>query len=365
MFSSIEVLKRYSALFSVILAICWTPLSQGQDFNINLFTHFEYDSSDAADAADRTLEWGETALFITGNLTGKLSFLGEFTYTAPKYSSEQFSAHRYRLRYEFDRDNAVSFGKMHTPVNYWNDNFHHGRIFFPTINRPMSFSRFIPIHEVGVRFTGLSPIGTGVGYDVVLGTGQSEGDDAFGHGVQSYTVNFNWAPWSNSRAVVSYYYDTILEYEDNPFHSGHSHGGDNHMGMGGDGMHMDPLDSGSDIDIPYELLSFSLHHEDEDWRTLTEISANRTDGGDWNHAVYQYAGYHITDVFTVYALYDYVDVDASEIHFRSGTERRVGLGLEWFVTDATSLKFEVRAEQNQQGANADEDVIEAQLSFAF
>jgi hypothetical protein len=41
------------------------------------------------------------------------------------------------------------------------------------------------------------------------------------------------------------------------------------------------------------------------------------------------------------------------------------LGLEWFVTDETSLKFEVRAEQTQQGAYADEDVVEAQLSFAF
>ena len=38
-----------------------------QDINANWFTHFEYDSSDAAEAADREIEWGESALFLKGN----------------------------------------------------------------------------------------------------------------------------------------------------------------------------------------------------------------------------------------------------------------------------------------------------------
>ena len=36
---------------------------KAQDLNVNLFTHLEFDNSDAADAADRTVEWGESALF--------------------------------------------------------------------------------------------------------------------------------------------------------------------------------------------------------------------------------------------------------------------------------------------------------------
>jgi len=366
-----KLLNRYKPSLVFCVVGCLSPHLQAQDINANLFTHFEYDSSDAADAGDRTFEWGESALFLTGNVTGKLSFLGEFTYTAPKYTDKSFSAHRYRLRYELNRDNANSFGKMHTPVNYWNDNFHHGRIFFPTINRPRSFARFIPIHEVGVRFSGMSPMVKGVGYDIVFGTGQSEGDDVFGSGVQSYTVNFNWAPSPDSRAIVSYYRDTILDHASNPFHSGHNHGGGDpmgmdHMDMGHDGMDMGQGDSDTDIDIPYELLSFSLHHEDEYWRTLTEISANRTDGADWNWAVYQYAGYHISDEFSLYALYDYITVDGSEVHFRPGSERRAGLGLEWFLTDNTSLKVEARSEDTDQGnLRIDDSVLEAQLSLAF
>jgi hypothetical protein len=129
---------------------------------------------------------------------------------------------------------------------------------------------------------------------------------------------------------------------------------------------MEQGDSGTDIDISYELLAFSLHHEDEFWRTLTEVSANRTGGNDWNWAVYQYAGYHITDQFSLYALYDYITVDDQEMHFRPGSERRAGLGLEWFITDKASLKVEARSEDTDQGDfRIDDSVLEAQLSFAF
>ena len=219
------------------LSVLYTGAASAQDINANWFTHFEFDSSDAAEAADREFEWGESALFLTGN-SGRWSFLSEATFQASKYRDKQFTLERIRVRYEFNRDNAISFGKMHTPVNYWNDNFHHGRFFFPTINRPSSFGRFIPIHEVGIRLSGQSPMVEGVGYDIVLGTGQSEGDDAFEQGIQSYTASFNWAPTPQSKSVVSYYRDNILDHADNPFHGGHHHGGDNGHGMNDHGMDM-------------------------------------------------------------------------------------------------------------------------------
>jgi hypothetical protein len=334
--------------------------ANAQDLNANWFTHFEFDSSDAAEASDREFEWGESALFLTGN-NGRWSFLSEATFQAAKYREKQFTLERIRIRYEFNRDHAISFGKMHTPVNFWNDNFHHGRFFFPTINRPSSFGRFIPIHEVGIRFSGQSPMVEGVGYDLVLGTGQSEGDDPFGHGVQSYTASFNWRPSANSKSVISYYRDTILDHKDNPFHGGHHHGGDH-----GDGEDMGMAYSGSDEDIPYELLSWSLHHDGDRWRTLTELSAKRTDEGDWNWAAFQYLGYHLNESLSLYGLFDYVNVSRSEIHFSSGIEKRYGVGLEWFAATNASLKVELRRE-HKLGVIAHEDstVLEAQLAFGF
>ena len=99
------------------LSVLYTGAASAQDINANWFTHFEFDSSDAAEAADREFEWGESALFLTGN-SGRWSFLYEATFQASKYRDKQFTLERIRVRYEFNRDNAISFGKMHTPVNY-------------------------------------------------------------------------------------------------------------------------------------------------------------------------------------------------------------------------------------------------------
>ena len=66
--------------------------ASAQDINANWFTHFEFDSSDAAEAADREIEWGESALFLTGNLGSKWSFLSELTFQPSKYRQKEFAA---------------------------------------------------------------------------------------------------------------------------------------------------------------------------------------------------------------------------------------------------------------------------------
>ena len=352
--------KSIAVVCFSVLSVFTPGLAAAQDLNANWFTHFEYDSSDAAEAADREFEWGESALFLTGN-SGRWSFLSEATFQASKYRAKQFTLERIRVRYEFDRDNAISFGKMHTPVNYWNDNFHHGRFFFPTINRPKSFGRFIPIHEVGVRLSGQSPMVDGVGYDLVVGTGQSEGNDAFGHGVQSYTASFNWAPTPESKSVMSYYRDHILHHEADAHHGSKMGLAKNDQGI----MGKKPLTVGHE-DIPYEVLSLSLHHEGDIWRSLTEVSAYRTDKGEWSSAAFQYLGYRMNESFSVYGLLDYVNVAREEIHLTPGIDESIGLGIEWFAANNIVLKVELRREHDRAvEGHVDTSVLEAQLSFGF
>jgi hypothetical protein len=109
-----------------------------------------------------------------------------------------------------------------------------------------------------------------------------------------------------------------------------------------------------------------LHHEGDLWRTLTEVSANRTDQGDWNWAAFQYLGYHVNESFSVYGLFDYVNVSRKEIHFSSGIEQRYGLGIEWFAVNNTSLKVELRREHDHAVEGyVDTTVLEAQLAFGF
>ena len=113
----------------------------------------ELTNSDAARASDREAAWGESALFLTGNLSDKLSFLAESTFQAQEYREDQLTLERIRLRYELNRDHAISIGKMHTPVNYWNDSYHHGRFFYPTINRPLVFDQEIVNQKINSSYS--------------------------------------------------------------------------------------------------------------------------------------------------------------------------------------------------------------------
>lgn len=342
----------------VFLATLLTPLVTWAEpsINANVFTHFEaYDAADKSNVDD--LRWGESALFVTGRLTDRLSFLAEISFEMPKYRERPAAVERLRLRYDLNRDNWLILGKMHTPVNYWNDNFHHGRLFFPTINRPLAFKRFIPIHEAGLRFGGSHLFGTNIGYDFVLGTGQSTGNDLFAEGVKSYTSTLSWTPSADFKMMVSYYRDTILNHADSEDHGGHA----------GHGVTMImPEGMPTAMDIDYELFSYSFHWRTDDFTLLTEISANRTESGPLNEAAYQYLGYHYNEDLTIYGVYDLVNVDREEIHFAAGRESFFGMGAEYTFGVNASLKLEIRRRDDHTGGrDFYSNEIQAQLAFGF
>lgn len=96
---------------------------------------------------------GGQDLFITSVITERLSFLGEtvFKYSPESETEFNISVERIILKYNHAGNHSVLIGKHHTPINYWNDTYHHGRVFFPTIDRPLLFAQgIIPLHTTGV-----------------------------------------------------------------------------------------------------------------------------------------------------------------------------------------------------------------------
>ncbi|MDB5241687.1 MAG: hypothetical protein JWP57_2312, partial [Spirosoma sp.] len=89
--------------------------------------------------------FGEQDLFITSEINERLSFLGEtvFKYSPNSPTLFDISIERVILKYNYAGNHSILIGKHHTPVNYWNDTYHHGRVFFPTIERPLVFSQGI------------------------------------------------------------------------------------------------------------------------------------------------------------------------------------------------------------------------------
>ena len=70
----------------------------------------------------------------------------------------------------------VSFGRYHTPINYWNTAFHHGQWLQTTISRPEMTQfggSFIPVHFIGALAEGAIPAGgLTLNYNIGVGNGR-------------------------------------------------------------------------------------------------------------------------------------------------------------------------------------------------
>src|SRR5438270_359961 len=81
------------------------------------------------------------------------------------------------IRFEKNDHLKISFGRYHTPINYWNTAFHHGAWLQTTINRPemVQFGgSLLPVHFVGALAEGSFPL-RGLNLHYASGVGNGRG----------------------------------------------------------------------------------------------------------------------------------------------------------------------------------------------
>jgi hypothetical protein len=137
---------------------------------------------------------GQLALHMASQLSPRVTFFGEISFT-PRADAGTgspvatgFNVEVERMIVRFDRNDKlkVSFGRYHTPINYWNTAFHHGQWLQTTITRPEMIQfggRFLPVHFVGALVEGAAPAGGwNLNYKAGIGNGRapviSRGGDA-------------------------------------------------------------------------------------------------------------------------------------------------------------------------------------------
>jgi hypothetical protein len=85
---------------------------------------------------------------------------------------------RLLIRYDLNDYFKVSFGRFHTPINYWNTAFHHGQWLQTTASRPEMTQfggSFIPVHFIGTLVEGAVPAGgLNLNYNFGLGNGRGQ-----------------------------------------------------------------------------------------------------------------------------------------------------------------------------------------------
>ncbi|MCU1273720.1 MAG: hypothetical protein JWO48_1151 [Bryobacterales bacterium] len=128
---------------------------------------------------------GQFVLHLSSALSSKVSFFGELSLTArpdagtgtPPAPGFNVEVERTIIQFQQNDYFKMSFGRYHTPINYWNETFHHGAWLQTTISRPemVQFGgSFLPVHFVGALVEGAAPAGgLNVNYNFGLGNGRS------------------------------------------------------------------------------------------------------------------------------------------------------------------------------------------------
>lgn len=157
--------------------------------HIGGFTDFGFFATDEKGAASATsgFKEGQFILHFNSALAERVSFFGEVS-TSPKSDGFKVEMERTIIRFAASNHLVLSMGRYHSPVNWWNDNFHHGLWLQTSITRPEMIrfgGKLVPVHFVGMLAAGtvsaanldiLYRAGVGNGRGTAIGRAGDAGD---------------------------------------------------------------------------------------------------------------------------------------------------------------------------------------------
>lgn len=273
---------------------------------------------------------GEQDLFITSDLNDRFSFLGEtvFKYDPSSQTHFSISIERIVLKYNIKGNHNILIGKHHTPINYWNDTYHHGRVFFPTISRPMIFStRFFPLHTTGLSFQGLNLGPLKFGYDVMVGNGLGATDVLDVDKSKSFTAAMHIKPRTGMRLGLSYYFDRIPSGTD--LHSGYK--------------------TLARTDAHFVTASVANFSDKLELLAESSLTQTKADTISRQNAVfsYIYAGYKLTDKIIPYVRFDNLLYKKSEVASAPNNTTVYMAGIRYQINYLAVVKLEFQRQYTE------------------
>lgn len=289
----------------------------------------------------------EQDLFITSQVTDRISFLGETVFKFTQGSPTDFgvSVERVIFKYNYAGNNSILFGKHHTPIDYWNESYHHGRVFYPTIYRPLLFdANIIPLHTTGIDFQGENLGNLKFGYDLLVGNGLGSTDVKDNDNAKSITASLHFEPVDKLRIGGSWYNDLVAK---------------------------GAIPHGFTLPVKHQvnqnLLTASVAYFGKRYELLVESTAafNHTDttGIKRTHASYVYAGFRVTEKLVPYVKVEKITYQAGEQYYiKDNTTSFIG-GIRYEISYLAVLKLEY--EHDNRAIEGHINKITAQFAIGF
>lgn len=345
-------MKQTFYLFAIVICIFFYSSTNAQNTQIRGF------SAASVYSLDKKISFGfsEQDILITSDITDRLSFLGETVFRYDDHSvGTKFSVEveRVVMKYNIKGNHNLLFGKHHTPIDYWNDTYHHGKLFYPTVDRPLLFiANVIPLHTTGIAFQGHDLGKLKFGYDLMVGNGLGSSEIEDNDKNKSLTIAAHIKPAENLRIGASYYYDVI------------SKGAAVHYHQDDQERHEDRVIDWRTIQ---NMFSASVAYFGPKFEVLAEgtLAVNRTDTTCYKKTLgyYVYAGYKVTDKITPYFRIDNVHFQNGEIFYIKDNRSAILGGINYQINYLASIKLEYQHLESEITGNKNK--IIAQIAVGF
>jgi hypothetical protein len=328
-----KIWRVIGLIFSIVI-IPQLGFGQNRQTQFNGFGHLEFYLDRDEEGRHASFAIGEHDFFVNASLTDKISFIGEYVVRFNSKSATNYlpSIERSLVKFNYTNNHSIIVGKVHTPINYWNDTYHHGRVFFPVINRPMAFSYFIPLHTLGLQFQGQNLGKLKFGYDFMVGNGISSTDVYHDSVVPSILGSVHIKPKEGMRIGFSYYWDNL--HDNTPgAHSGHTT------------TSLIPDELRYNGPVKFRLTSLSFAHFSEKIELLSEtgynVSITDTTGRAGNFFQFVYGGVNLTEKSTPYLLADYINVADNDVYVYPIEKLMVAFGYRYSFNYLLNIKVQL------------------------
>lgn len=318
------------------------PFLQAFFFGDALFTVQDADVDDG-------FRLGQMVAHGNATLTNRVVFFGELSIT-PSNSGYGLAMERAILRYEFDDRFKLSAGRYHTPISYWNVEYHHGLWLQASVARPEAIrfgSRYMPVHFVGAVLEGnlrqlpiyyTAGVGNGRGSNIA---GAGDGGDV--NGTRAFVAAASVRPRSlfGFRVGGGVYVDRIssggVEFADEIISSAHAVWNRGRVDAAAEFIHVSHKEIGTDVSTG-------------------------------SPSYYVHLGYRLSgaaDDFKPYARYESMEIADADVVFSGVVPdyEAVVVGLRYDFASLAALKAEYRSEKVAGGARMDAYYVQA--SFAI
>jgi hypothetical protein len=345
--------SRNLSFLILLFSIC--QFSNAQETQIRGFvdTQFGKVTSDtiANKQKDHGFQIGQFDLFITSQINDRFSFLGETVFEWDNSEKDwTVDLERVIIKYAFKDYFNISTGKFHTPFGYWNNAYHHGAVIQPTINRPVIIrfednGGYLPIHQVGLQFSGTAIGDKNFGYSLFLSNGQAQGNTG---GSRDYTTSaisgsLSFEPVESLQFFVSGYSNTVPK--NSYTYQGVKLAEDSRYSL----VNCAVAYFGSELPIEFAGEYFSINT-----RMIGSYNTN---------AFYAYLGFPINKKLVPYALYNRVSFQQGEEYFIKNDVEEITVGARAIFSPKVVWKLEYTFNHSELSKNS--TLAQTQLAIGF